>query len=202
MIEKMKERRTIRKYRQEDVPESLVEELLEVASRASNTGNMQLYSVVVTRDAGMKKQLDEAHFHQPMVTEAPVVLTFCADANRFTKWAEAGKAEAGFDNLQMFIAATIDAMLFAEAFAEAAEERGLGLCFLGTTAYNAGEIVRVLRLPRWSCPSSPRQWDIRQNRCPSYPTACRLPPSYTRSIIRITAPLTSGNITRRKRIWR
>lgn len=83
MIEKMKERRTIRKYRQEDVPESLVEELLEVASRASNTGNMQLYSVVVTRDAGMKKQLDEAHFHQPMVTEAPVVLTFCADANRF-----------------------------------------------------------------------------------------------------------------------
>lgn len=152
MIEKMKERRTIRKYRQEDVPESLVEELLEVASRASNTGNMQLYSVVVTRDAGMKKQLDEAHFHQPMVTEAPVVLTFCADANRFTKWAEAGKAEAGFDNLQMFIAATIDAMLFAEAFAEAAEERGLGLCFLGTTAYNAGEIVRVLRLPRLVMP--------------------------------------------------
>ena len=54
--------------------------------------------------------------------------------------------------LQMFIAATIDAMLFAEAFAEAAEERGLGLCYLGTTAYNAGEIIRILSLPRLVVP--------------------------------------------------
>ena len=130
----------------------MLEELLEVAMKASNTGNMQLYSVVVTRDAENKKRLAPAHFNQPMVTAAPVVLTFCADANRFVKWAEQRKAEAGFDNLQMFIAATIDAMLFAEAFAEAAEERGLGLCYLGTTAYNAGEIIKILSLPRLVVP--------------------------------------------------
>ena len=53
MIEKMKERKTIRKYRQEDVPESLVEELLEVASRASNTGNMQLQR---SRNAGCRNE--------------------------------------------------------------------------------------------------------------------------------------------------
>ena len=74
--------------------------LLEVATRASNTGNMQLYSVVVTRDPANKEKLAPAHFNQPMITGAPVVLTFCADANRFVKWAECRKAEAGFDNLQ------------------------------------------------------------------------------------------------------
>ena len=152
MIECMKRRRTIRQYTEKEIPESLLNELLGIASRASNTGNMQLYSVVVTRDKEGKEKLAPAHFNQPMVTAAPVVLTFCADANRFVKWAEQRKAKAGFDNLQMFIAATIDAMLFAEAFAEAAEERGLGLCYLGTTAYNAGEIIRILSLPRLVVP--------------------------------------------------
>jgi hypothetical protein len=76
-----------------------------------------------------------------------VLLTFCADANRFVQWADQRKAQAGFDNLQTFIAATIDAMLFAEAFCEAAEAKGLGICYLGTTAYNADKIIEALSLP-------------------------------------------------------
>ena len=95
MIDIMKNRRTIRKYTEQDIPEELLNELLEVAVRASNTGNMQLYSVVVTRDQANKEKMAPAHFNQPMVTQAPVVLTFCADANRFVKWAEQRNAEAG-----------------------------------------------------------------------------------------------------------
>ena len=103
MLECMKNRRSIRKYTDQDIPESLLNELLEVATRASNTGNMQLYSVVVTRDPANKEKLAPAHFNQPMITGAPVVLTFCADANRFVKWAECRKAEAGFDKLRWVI---------------------------------------------------------------------------------------------------
>lgn len=152
MIDIMKNRRTIRKYTEQDIPEQLLNELLEVAARASNTGNMQLYSVVVTRDQGNKEKMAPAHFNQPMITKAPVVLTFCADANRFVKWAEQRKAEAGFDNLQTFIAATIDAMLFAQTFCDAAEEKGLGICYLGTTIYNADKIIDALSLPRLVIP--------------------------------------------------
>ena len=152
MIDIMKNRRTIRKYTEQDIPEELLNELLEVAVRASNTGNMQLYSVVLTRDQSNKEKLAPAHFNQPMITTAPVVLTFCADANRFVKWAEQRKAEAGFDNLQTFIASTIDAMLFAQAFCDAAEENGLGICYLGTTAYNADKIIEALSLPRLVVP--------------------------------------------------
>lgn len=152
MLESMKNRRTIRKYTSEDLSDECLDELLEIAARASNTGNMQLYSVVVTRSKEMKEKLAPAHFNQPMITGAPVVLTFCADANRFVKWAAQRKAEAGFDNLQTFIAATIDAMLFAQSFCDAAEAKGLGICYLGTTAYNAGQIVDILSLPRLVVP--------------------------------------------------
>ena len=98
MIESMKSRRTIRKYTEQDIPEALLNELLEIAIRASNTGNMQLYSVVITRDKVNKEKLAPAHFNQPMIIGAPVVLTFCADVNRFVKWAKERKAEPGFDN--------------------------------------------------------------------------------------------------------
>lgn len=148
----MKTRRTIRQYTHQDIPETLLNELLTVAMQASNTGNMQLYSVVVTRDAEQKQRLAPAHFNQPMVTGASVVLTFCADVNRFVKWASCRKAEAGFDNFQTFIAATIDAMLFAQSFCDAAEEQGLGVCYLGTTTYNAGPIIEALNLPRLVVP--------------------------------------------------
>jgi nitroreductase len=143
----MKSRRSIRRYTQQDLPGELLEELLEVASRASNTGNMQLYSVIVNRDRASRERQAPLHFNQPMVTEAPALLTFCADAHRFVKWAEQRQAQAGFNNLQTFLAATIDALLFAQAFCDAAEARGLGICFLGTTAYHADQIIEALALP-------------------------------------------------------
>lgn len=152
LLESMKNRRSIRQYMQTDISESLLNELFEIAARASNTGNMQLYSVVVTRDRASKEKQAPFHFNQKMATEAPVLLTFCADANRFVKWAEQRGADAGFDNMQTFLAATIDAMLFAQAFSDAAEAKGLGLCYLGTTAYNAHQIIEALSLPRLVVP--------------------------------------------------
>jgi len=152
MTETMLTRRTIRKYSSRAIPEALLEELLQAGVRASNTGNMQLYSVVVTRSAEQKAALTPAHFSQTMVTEAPVALTFCADANRFVRWAALRKAEAGFDNFETFISAAIDAVLFAQTFCVAAEARGLGICYLGTTTYNAAQIIDVLRLPRLVMP--------------------------------------------------
>ena len=151
-LKSKKERRSIRHYAAREVPEALLEELFEVASLASNTGNMQLYSVIVTRDRAGRERQAPFHFNQQMVTEAPVLLTFCADANRFVKWAEQRNARAGFGNLQTFLAATIDAMLFAQAFCDAAEACGLGICFLGTAAYNADRIVDTLSLPRLVAP--------------------------------------------------
>ena len=99
--------------------------------RASTTGNMQVYSIIVTRDKQKKKDLAPLHFNQKMITEAPVVLTFCADFNRFNKWCFERKAEPGYDNFLSFMTAAIDALLVAQTVCIAAESKGLGICYLG-----------------------------------------------------------------------
>lgn len=148
----LNDRRTIRRYADRPVSDELLRHLLSLACRASNTGNMQTYSIVVTRSEEKKRALAPAHFNQPMVTEAPVVLTFCADYNRFSTWCEQRQAVPGYDNFQSFVGAAIDAIIFAQTFAVAAEREGLGLCYLGTTTYNAGQIIDVLQLPRLVVP--------------------------------------------------
>ena len=143
----MKHRKTIRKYSDRPIPDDVMNELLETACRASTMGGMQLYSIIVTKDEETKKELSPLHFNQPMVMNAPAVLTFCADYHRFTRWCGLRNADAGYDNFESFYNAMIDALLTAQTFCNAAEEKGLGICFLGTTSYNPNEIIDVLHLP-------------------------------------------------------
>lgn len=145
-------RRTIRKYSRKDVSEGLLKTLLEQAEHTPTMGNLQLYSVVITRKEEGKRKLAPAHFNQPMVEGAPVVLTFCADFRRTTLWAENRKATPGYDNFLSFLNAATDALLYCQTFCNLAEEEGLGTCFLGTTLYNSGDIVEALQLPRLVMP--------------------------------------------------
>lgn len=145
-------RRTIRKYESREVEENLLKRIMTAGTRASTTGNMQVYSVIVTRDNEMKKRLAPAHFNQPMVTEAPVVLTFCADFNRFNLWCRQRDANPGYDNFLSFMTASIDALIVAQTVCSAAEEEGLGICYLGTATYNADKIIEVLELPKGVVP--------------------------------------------------
>lgn len=140
-------RKTIRKYSSKEVDDELLRDLLSKGCRASTTGNMQVYSIIITRDEEKKKELLPLHFNQKMVIEAPVVLTFCADFNRFSKWCRDNKAEPGYDNFLSFFTAAIDALLVAQTFCIAAEYEGLGICYLGTTTYMADKIIKVLNLP-------------------------------------------------------
>jgi nitroreductase len=140
-------RRTIRNYSNENIAPDLMKELLLAAAQSSNTGNMQAYSVVLTTQIELKKKLAPAHFNQAMVTNAPAVLTFCADFNRFSQWCTQRNAEPGYNNFESFMAAAIDAIIFAQTFCVAAESQGLGICYLGTTTYNAQEIIEALNLP-------------------------------------------------------
>ncbi len=145
-------RRTIRDYLDKDVDDELLRKILTAGCRASTTGGMQVYSIIITRDKEKKKELLSFHFDQKMIMEAPVVLTFCADFNRFNKWCRLRKAEPGYDNFISFMTAAIDALLVAQTVSIAAEASGLGICYLGTTTYNADKIIEVLKLPRGVVP--------------------------------------------------
>ncbi|HEY9551941.1 MAG TPA: nitroreductase family protein [Prevotella sp.] len=145
-------RRSIRKYTADAVSDELLYRLLAEAERTQTMGNLQLYSVVITRDEERRRQLAPAHFNQPMVMGAPVVLTFCADFRRTTLWAENRKAHPGYNNFLSFVNAASDALLYCQTFCNLAEEEGLGLCYLGTTVYMPERIIDSLKLPRLVMP--------------------------------------------------
>lgn len=126
MIKEIANHRSIRKYKSSPIDEEVLSDILHSAARASTCGNMQLYSLVVTLDARVRAELAPCHFNQAMVTEAPCVVTVCADVHRFSKWCEQRDAEPAYDNFEWFLNAATDALLAAENLALAAEAHGLG----------------------------------------------------------------------------
>ncbi len=152
MINTLLEHRSIRKYKEKQIASEILDKILEAGTRASTTGNMQVYSIVATSDIEVKSKLWEAHFKQDMVKQAPIILTFCADFNRFNKWCIQRKAIPGYDNFLSFTTAVIDAILVAQNVALAAESFGLGICYLGTTTYMAQKIIDILEIPKFVVP--------------------------------------------------
>lgn len=153
MIPTIRAHRSVRHFEPgKTIPKAVLESLLESAVRASNTGNMQIYSIVVSTSEEIRKQLAPCHFNQPAATGASALVTFCADLHRFSQWCRQRNAEPGYDNFMWFINGTIDSMLASENFALEAEAQGLGICYLGTTTYTAKEIVRILNLPKGVVP--------------------------------------------------
>jgi len=139
--------RSIRKYKSDPVPKSLLRDIIEAGTRASNTGNMQLYSVVITSDKKNKAKLAEYNFNQPSIVQSPVALTICADVHRFCRWCEFRKAEEGYHTLLWLLSSVLDASLFSQNICLAAEEKGLGICYLGSTLYNLQKVIDLLKLP-------------------------------------------------------
>ncbi len=147
VIDQINAHRSIRKYKDQDIEDKILEEILRAATSASSSGNMQTYSIIVTRDKKMKKKMSSAHFNQSMLNESPVFLTFCADFNRMRQWIKLRNASNNFDNFMSFMIASIDATLASQNAALAAESLGLGLCYMGTTLASAKEIGQIFELP-------------------------------------------------------
>ena len=148
VIEQIHQHRSIRKYKPDPVSKDIMDKILNAGIRTSSSGNMQTYSIIVTRDPDLRNQLLEPHFQQSMVIEAPVLLTFCADFHRMRRWLNISDAPDNFDNYFSFMVGAIDAILVSQTVALAAESLGLGICFLGSTFANADQIGTILDLPK------------------------------------------------------
>lgn len=147
MLKEITNHRSIRNYSSKEIPEQILDEVLLAGTRASTVGNMQLYSMIVTTNKQIKEQLAPCHFNQPMVMQAPVVITFCADINRFSLWCKQRDAVPEYDNFIWFVNGVIDTVLASENVVIEAEAQGLGICYLGTTLYTAKKIAEILELP-------------------------------------------------------
>ncbi len=143
---------SIRKFKKIPIIDSVIESIIYSGTKASTTGNMQLYSIIINETEEQKNKLIPLHFNQAVARSAPVLITFIADFNRFSNWCEISNAKPGFNNFLSFFTASADAFLVAQNVCIAAENYGLGICYLGTTIYNAREIIQILELPKLTFP--------------------------------------------------
>ena len=149
-IDVMLRHRSIRKFTSEKVSSELLEEIVSCGLRASNTGNMQLYSVIATEEEPLRKELCQLHFGQ--CATAPLFLTVCVDVNRYHRYCRVNGCDEPYSNLLWFVSALVDASLFAQNLCLAAEAKGMGFCHLGTVNYNTAKIAKLLKCPKGVVP--------------------------------------------------
>ena len=140
--------RSIRQYLPRPLDAALVDRVLTQAwAGASSSGNLNMVSVVKTADPERKARLCALHFDQPMVLQAPLVLSFCADTFRTRQWLAQRGARAGFADFISWFVAAFDAIILAQTTALALQSHGLGICYMGTTLHSMGAIAEFLELP-------------------------------------------------------
>lgn len=149
-IDIMLQHRSVRRFTDAAVGEEILDEIVNCGLRASNTGNMQLYSIIATQQEPLRSELCKLHFGQ--CSTAPLWLTICTDVNRYHHYCRVNRCDEPYGNLLWFISALVDASLCAQNICVAAEAKGLGFCYLGTVNYNTRQIAELLQCPKGVVP--------------------------------------------------
>ncbi len=132
----IKGRRSIRRYKIQDIPYEKILEILEAGIWAPSSGNLQNWYFIVVKDPKKRKQLAEASMGQGFVYEAPVVIVVCSD----TKKVEYFYGSRGKFYAIQNVAAAIQNILL-EAWSE-----GIGTCWIG--AFDEKRVKEILEIPK------------------------------------------------------
>jgi nitroreductase len=147
VIELLQSHRSIRKFQDRDVAQSIVEELVKTGQCAATSSFIQACTVIQVNDPQARKKLCAAAANQQYVVEAPVFLVFCADMQRHRLACDMHDAEMLSGFTEQFLTASVDCALFAQNIMVGAESLGLGGCYIGAIRNKIGEVDILLGLP-------------------------------------------------------
>lgn len=139
-------RRSIRRYDDKPVSETLRRALLACAQSAPSKSDLQQYSIIDVRDDTLKSLLAELA-DTPAVAAAPVMLVFCADLRRIQRINELRGHPYTHNNLNGFMNAVIDAALAMQSYMLVAEAAGLGCCAISQVRKRIADTGAALNLP-------------------------------------------------------
>jgi len=146
-------RRSVRNFEDKDIPEELVDRILDAAISAPTGGNIEPLSIIAITSPEGRQELGEMFQSQPWVGNAPLSLIFCLDFYRLKRWA------AGFDtpfrgeeSLSSFVIGYADMMCAAQNAVVYAQSEGLGSVYIGTIMYAADEVRAAYKIPEYVLP--------------------------------------------------
>jgi len=139
----MLRRASVRRFTDQPVARDVIERIIRVGQQAPFTA--QMYSFVVTVDPGRRERA--AKVLGGMVMRAPVFVLVCVDFRKLEKFIAYRGRQNRADNLGMLFLGIQDASYAAQNVVMAAEDEGLGSCFLGAAPFRAGELIDLFKLP-------------------------------------------------------
>jgi nitroreductase len=136
LYEAIKNRRSVRAFTREDIPDSAIEKILEYGNLAPTAGNLQSRDFVIVKDPETKVKLAEAALGQDFVSQAPVVIVVCANAERAKPYQKRGEE---LYSVQDATASIQNILLTVHA-------EGYGACWVG--AFSESKVSQILGLPK------------------------------------------------------
>lgn len=134
-LECIKTRRSVRKFKYKDISEDDLAKILEAASYAPSSGNLQNWEFVIVKNTAQKKRIAENCLGQKFISTAPVIVVICSNQDKITPYGERGKTLFAIQNTS---AAAQNLML-------AAHSLGIGSCWIG--AFEPEGLSEILNLP-------------------------------------------------------
>ncbi|MFW6137453.1 MAG: nitroreductase family protein [Candidatus Aminicenantaceae bacterium] len=134
VLEVIKKRHSIRKYKADPVPKDKFHRVMEAARLAPSGKNFQPWKFIVVQDNELKRKLAEASRGQKFIAEAPIVITACGYPDR--SYQKQGNYMTSW---------TIDVAVAVEHLMLQACEEGLGTCWIG--AFDEPQVKTVLDIP-------------------------------------------------------
>ena len=93
--EAIEQRRSIRKFKHDDVPDGVLSELLDAARLAPSGSNAQPWRFKIVKERENKERLVKAAYDQSFIAEAPVVIVCCADIGGYLSGVSSGLQDLG-----------------------------------------------------------------------------------------------------------
>jgi len=152
-IEIIKNHRSIRNYLDKDVPDVMLQDILQAATAMPTSINGQQISIIVIKDKDKKEKIATLANEQPWISQAPVFLVFVADFYKAYLASEKnGTKEIIHESIEGTMVGTFDAGLAMGAAIIAAESLGLGIVPIGAVRKNPDEMIKLLKLPQYTYP--------------------------------------------------
>ena len=154
IIQSLYERKSVRAYTGETIPEQDIQTILTAAVQAPTPGNQQLYTIIRVSDPEKKHRLSLSCDNQPFIEKASLVLVFCADCLKwYHAYLEAGCTPRRPDVGDLMLAVS-DAYIAAQNAVTAAQALRIGSCYIGDIMENYETQKEILALPRYVFPAA------------------------------------------------
>ena len=150
-IKLMKAHTSVRRFKEQEIPQADLEEILTAGQMASSWKNFQSYSVILVRSQEKKDALYEL-VSQEAIRQSAAFLLFVGDLNRAEKGARLHTDAFQPQGVEALLITSVDAALAGQYTLLAAESLGYGGVIIGLVRYKSEEVAELFNLPDYTYP--------------------------------------------------